>query len=240
MDRIKVTSENINDLYDRVNKLIDGYFEWNIKPSSLKRYLKKGSIGIKKFIDRNGLGDIDRIEKIILDVVEDRNGMEQDGVITFEKFNSVFVEEGPNEIREDGHDSILYKDLEESGIEHEKILADHFRTSLGHINPLDSDKHIYEISERNNMMEVIIFSKEDLSVILRNLNLFVYNALKESKIKMKSINLEIDISDIIGNDEELEIKLGLSDNLIETISEILINEDFHYIGDYKEYHMWSK
>lgn len=240
MDRIKVTSENINDLYDRVNKLIDEYFEWNIKPSSLKRYLKKGSIGIKKFIDRNELGNIDRIDKIILDIVDDRNGMEQDGVITFEKFNSVFVEEDSNEIGEDGHDSILYKDLEESGIEHEKIIADHFRTSLGHINLLDSTKHIYEISERNNMMEIIIFSKEDLAIILKNLSEFIYNGLMESKIKMKSINLEIDISDIIGDDKEIETKLGLSDNLIETISEILINDDFHYIGDYKEYHIWSK
>ena len=75
---IKVKAENIDDLYAKVNELIDSYFEWKISPSSLRRHLKRGSIGRKKFIERNQLGNIDKINKIIEDVIDDRHGMRLD------------------------------------------------------------------------------------------------------------------------------------------------------------------
>lgn len=238
MNRIKVTSENINDLYDKVNKLIDEYFEWNIRPSSLKRYLKRGSIGIKKFIDRNGLGNIDRIDKIILDIVDDRNGMEQDGVITFEKFNSIFIEDDKDVV---GHDDILYSHgMEDSDIEYEKIIADRYRISLGHIEVVDESKHTYEVREKNNFFEIIIFSKNDLNLIEYSLSSFVYEHLKKSSIKMKTIGLNIKISDILNSKDDMESKLDLGGDVINVISEILGNDEYQYDSEFKGYHIWSR
>ena len=51
--KIDINSDNINEYYTKVNELIDTYFEWNVKPSALKRYFKNGGLGMKKFIDRS-------------------------------------------------------------------------------------------------------------------------------------------------------------------------------------------
>lgn len=238
MKRVKVTSDNIDELYKKINELIDSYFEWDVKPSSLRRYLKKGSVGLKKFITRNELDNIDRVDKIILDVVEDRNGMEKDGVITFENF-STFVEE--DSMDNDGHNGILYSHgMENSDIEYEKIIADKYRTSLGHIEVVDESKHIYEVHEKNNFFEVIIFSKNDLDLIEYNLSVFVYGHLKKSSIKMKTIGLDIKISDILNSEDDMESKLDLGGDVINVISEILGNDEYQYDSEFKGYHIWSR
>jgi len=238
MKRVQITSENIDELYKKVNELIDSYFEWKVRPSSLKRYLSKGSIGMKKFIERNDLNNIDKIEKVILDVVEDRNGMEKDGVITFENFSS-FVEEDSRDT--DGHNDILYSGgLGESDVEYEKIIADKYRTSLGYIQVVDESKHLYEVQVNNNFFEVIIFSKNDLDIIEYNLSGFVYQHLKNSSIKMKTIGLDIKISDILSSRDDMESKLNLEKDVINVISEILGNDEYQYSGDFRGYYIWFR
>ena len=238
MKRVKITSENINDLYGKINELIDSYFEWKVKPSALKRYLKKGSVGLKKFIERNDLGNIEKIDKIILDVVEDRFGMEDDGVLTFESFNSTFVEQTTS--HNEGHDKILYSGIEDSDIEYEKIIADKYRTSLGHVELSDESKHIYEVSDRLLADTVIVFSDNDLGIIEGNLISFIYNHLSKSSIKMKTIGLDIKISDVLGSEEDLEKKLHLEAEVIDVVSEILQNDEYVYDGVFKGYHFWKK
>ncbi|CAG7580481.1 MAG: hypothetical protein SLAVMIC_00437 [uncultured marine phage] len=242
MNRIKVTSENINDLYGKINELIDSYFEWKVKPSSLKRYLKKGSIGLKKFIERNDLGNIDKIDKIILDVVDDRFGMEDDGVLTFERY-STFVEDdkmdGPN--TREGHTEILYNNVGDSNIEYEKIIADHYRTSLGHVEVVSEAQHLYDV----NNGTVIVFSDEDLGEISNNLAGFIYDFLSESVIQMKTLNISLKLEGLIGNEEDLKSKMNVNDtkfqdDTIDVISEILQNDDYKYIGDFRGYHFWEK
>ena len=88
------TREDANRYYQVINGLVDDYIDkWKIRPSSLKRYLQPGSERFNKFLERNKLKDIKGAEVILKDIIEDRNHMESDGVITFESFKLFESEE---------------------------------------------------------------------------------------------------------------------------------------------------
>ena len=122
------TREDANKYYQMVNTLIDDYIDkWKIRPSNLKRYLQPCSERFNKFLKRNGLKEIKGAERILRDVIEDREAMEKDGVITFENFQ-LFESE---EFKLSSLKQCLYKGIEKASNKHEKALADHFDTSLG-------------------------------------------------------------------------------------------------------------
>jgi hypothetical protein len=79
--------EDANKYYQVVNKLVDEYMDTcKIRPVNHKKYLKEDSDKFRKFIERNGLKDVNGIKQVIKDVLEDRVHMETDGVLTFESF----------------------------------------------------------------------------------------------------------------------------------------------------------
>ena len=92
---MSITSrEDANKYYQVVNKLVDEYMDkWKIRPTNLKRYLKIGSDKFEKFIERNGLKDINGIKQVINDVINDRVHMEKDGVLTFERYKFFEIDE---------------------------------------------------------------------------------------------------------------------------------------------------
>lgn len=141
-DNININSDNINEYYEKVNDIIDDYFTYSIKPSALKRYLKPGSLGEKKFIKRNNLSNITNISKIIKDIVDDRYSMEKDDVLTFESFGEISKNINFNSSNVGtGIDDILYKNLTPTDNTMEKIIADYYRIGLGHIETVDVNKH---------------------------------------------------------------------------------------------------
>jgi len=85
MDFIKITPDNVNEFYNKINSLIDEYFKWNIDANKLSDFLKPNSQGMKSFIERNGLSNVSNIEKIIRDVVEDRTSTTNINSSTFSK-----------------------------------------------------------------------------------------------------------------------------------------------------------
>ncbi len=187
--------EEANQYYKLVNKLVDEYIDGHkIRPSKLSAYLKPGGQRFNKFLERNKLKDITGADRILRDIIEDREHMEKDGVITFESFNLLESSEWKvSNLRE-----CIYKGIEKADLKMEKILADYFDINLGAIDILDSDKHKFSIEDwKNDDWKVVIYSEEEIDVIKNNLVEYLYGDISKKEI---------------GLTEEVSIKL---DNLID-------------------------
>ncbi len=232
----KITKENINELYQKVNELINSYFTWKIKPSSLKSYLKNGSIGLKKFISFNELDVYENIEKIIFDVIDDRHSLELDGVQKFENFDFKI----DAEIKD--VDKVLYANIKESDIKYEKILADLYRISLSHVVEENIKTHLYTITTLNETSLVIIFSKEDLEIIKENVINYSYDFLQMTDIEMPSLFLKINLKNKIEKDYFLNMMVKELKNMKveDWISDVLDIEEYQFKSEYKGYYIWEK
>ena len=186
--------EDANRYYQVINGLVDDYLDkWKVRPSNLKRYLQPGSERFNKFLERNKLKDIKGADVILKDIIEDRDSMEQDGVITFESFKMFESEE----FKIHSMKQCLYKGIEKATSSQEKVLADHFDTNLGDIDIVDADKHIFKLNDwENSDWEVVIYSKEEMDVILTNVVEHMYNELSKKKIEL-SQHISIELSDLI-------------------------------------------
>ena len=215
--------EDANRYYQMINDLVDEYTDKNkIRPSNLKRYLQPGSERFNKFLERNKLKDIKGAAVILKDIVEDRDSMERDGVITFESFK-IFESE---EFKIHSLKQSLYKGIEKATQKMEKVLADHFDTNLGDIDIVDADKHIFKINDwNNNDIEVVIYSKEDLEVIEGNMIDHLYTELSKSKINLTN-NISIELKDLVKEEvfENKMFDIFTPEFLIKTISDLLSGE----------------
>ena len=232
--------EDANKYYQVVNKLVDEYIDkWKIKPTNLKRYLKNGSDKFEKFIDRNGLKDINGIKQVINDVIEDRVHMESDGVLTFERFK-VFESD---EFKITSIIQCLYKGIGKTDIKAEKFLADHFDANLSQIDIVDTDKHMFKISNwENEDLLVIVYNKDEFDIIKENIKEHLYDELLKQQIDL-IVGVSLKLNTIIDKDKfNTDIESKLSDSLITD----LINDslemnytkfDFEKTDDY---YLWIK
>ena len=174
--------EDVNKYYQIINGLLDEYTEQHkIRPSNLKRYLQPGSERFSRFLEKNKMKDIKRADVILKDILDDREAMEKDGVITFESFK-VFES---SEFKIHSMKECLYKGIEKSTQKMEKVLADYFDTNLGHIDSVDSDKHIFKISDWEKQdCNVIIYSLEEINVIKYNMFDHLYDEISKSKFEI--------------------------------------------------------
>lgn len=216
--------EDVNKYYQIINELLDEYTEQHkIRPSNLKRYLQPGSERFSRFLEKNKMKDIKRADIILKDILDDREAMEKDGVITFESFK-IFES---SEFKIHSMKECLYKGIEKSTQKMEKALADYFDTNLGHIDSVDSYKHIFKISDWDKEdCNVIIYSKEELGVIKSNIFEHLFGEISKSKVELNS-DISIELSRLI-NKEIFENKLFdifTEDLLIKTMTDCL--------GDYK-------
>ena len=212
--------EDANRYYQVINGLVDDYLDkWKVRPSNLKRYLHPGSERFNKFLERNKLKDIKGADVILKDIIEDRDSMEQDGIITFESFKMFESEE----FKIHSLKQSLYKGIEKATSSQEKVLADHFDTNLGDIDIIDADKHIFKINDWNNHdVEVVIYSKEDLEVIEGNMIDHLYTELSKSKITLTD-NISIELKDLVKEEvfENKMFDIFTPEFLIKTISDLL-------------------
>lgn len=238
--KVKITKQNIDELYIKVNELIDNYFTWKIRPSSLKKYLKAGSIGLNKFIQLNKLDVYENIQKIIDDVISDRYSLELDGVKKFENFETDSPE-SKTELEKSDVNKVLYTNIKESDIKYEKILADLYRVSLSSVIEEDLKKHIYNVEDRNTSM-VLIFSKEDMDIIRKNLVDYSYEYINTIDLRMESLFLKFSLKDKI---DESKFKNKLTEEskdmkIEEWISDVVSVEEFEFKKEYKGYFIWEK
>ncbi len=228
--------EDANRYYQIINDLVDDYVDkWKIRPSKLKKYLKPGSQRFKNFLERNKLSEIQGSDRILKDIIDDRYHMEKDGVLSFESFK--YFES--NEFKIQSLKQSLYKGIEKSNINMEKILADYFDTNLGDIDIIDSDKHIFKLNDWNNSdYEVIIYSKDEINVITDNIIEHLYSELSNKKIELTE-HISIELSDLI-NKELFTSKIDkiLTEDLIKKLITDALGDDFKFKDEFKEHYIW--
>jgi hypothetical protein len=229
--------EDANKYYQVINGLVDDYLDkWKIRPSNLKRYLQPGSERFNKFLERNKLKEIKGADVILKDIIEDRNHMESDGVITFENFK--FFES--DEFKISTLKECLYKGIDKATIEYEKVIADHFDTNLGDIDVVDSDKHLFKINDwQGEDVKVVIYNKEDIDIIKHNMINHLFLELTKKSIEIID-GLKVELSDMIKFEvfeDEMNNRFDKEEFLIKTINKCL-GGDFKFKKEFKEYYIW--
>lgn len=228
--------EEANKYYQLVNGLIDDYIEnHKIRPSRLSTYLKPNTKRFEKFLLKNGLQEVNGIERVVMDVIEDRNYMESDGIITFESFK--YFESTDFKIA--NLKECLYKGIEKADIKIEKILADYFDVNLGSIDVIDSKKHLFKIDDWNgDDWKVVVYSSEDLEIIKNNLEEFLYEEISSKEIEVIE-DIKINLKNLIKEEEFKEIvrKEVFDEKLDKLICEIL-GEDWIFEKDTKGFKIW--
>jgi len=232
--------EDANKYYQVVNKLVDDYMDkWKIRPTNLKRYLKTGSDKFEKFIERNGLKDINGIKQVINDVIDDRVHMETDGVLTFESFK-VFESD---DFKITSIIQCLYKGIGRTDIKAEKFLADHFDANLSQIDIVDSDKHLFKVTNwENDDLLAIVYNKDEMDIIKENIKEYLLDMLLEKQVDL-IVGVSIKLEGLVNKEKfETEIESKLTDKVItDLINDSLANNftkfDFEKIDDF---YLWFK
>ena len=223
-------SEDANKYYQLVNQYIDEYVDkWKIQPTNLKNYLLGNKSKLVNFLERKGLKEISNIDRVVKDIVDDRVAMFSDGVMTFENFK--FFESDEFKVVE--LKQCLYKGIDKSTIEHEKLLADYWDVSLSQIDQISPEKHLFKVDDFN----VVIFNSGEISIIKENIKEFALNQVFDANVKLdlgnSSIDMKINIKDFIDSEKfksKLEEELTI-DKVKSVISSILGCERGNYNPD---------
>jgi hypothetical protein len=231
--------EDANKYYQQVNKLVDEYIDkWKIKPTNLKKYLKAGSDKFEKFIERNGLKDVNGIKQVINDVIEDRVHMETDGVLTFESFK-VFESD---EFKITSLIQCLYKGIGKTDIKTEKFLADHFDANLSQIDIIDSDKHMFKIKNwENEDILAIVYNKDEFDIIKENIKEYLLDELLKKDVDF-IVGVSVKLEDLIDKEKfETEIESKLTDKVITDLINDSLESNYTKFEFEKtdNYYLWS-
>lgn len=174
--------DEANQYFNKVNQLVDDYMmNGKIRPSMLKRYLKPGGENFNFFLKMNDLSEVNGIDRVLADVIEDRAGMERDGVLTFESFKTFESEE----FRISSMRQCLYKGVESAGTDAEKAVADAFDTNLGHVNIVSAEAHVFSVEGwESREVKVIAYSKEEVRIVYENMVEFLYDEACSKTIEL--------------------------------------------------------
>jgi hypothetical protein len=232
--------EEANQFYEKINSLIDIYIDkYKIRPNEVYKYINKNK---ESFLEDSGLSDVYGIDKVLNDVIEHRKNMEIDKVLKFENFSYI-------------NESVL--EINISSVEHEKVLADYYNTSLGNIECSDENLHLYSINDFSDKFSAIIYSNSEIESINKNI-LDSLTKEVESKVlnisKIDGVDIGVDmrlwISEFIDKEKLLSIlKDKISkENVIKIISNLIkdkkstknLNTDkIKYIDKFDGYHIWE-
>jgi hypothetical protein len=231
--------EDANKYYQVVNSLVDEYIDkWKIKPTNLKKYLKAGSDKFEKFIERNGLKDVNGIKQVIKDVIEDRVHMETDGVLTFESFK-VFESD---EFKITSLIQCLYKGIGKTDIKTEKFLADHFDANLSQIDIIDSDKHMFKIKNwENEDLLTIVYNKDEFDIIKENIKEYLLDELIKKDVDL-IVGVSVKLESLIDKEKfESEIESKLTDKVITDLINDSLESNYTKFEFEKtdNYYLWS-
>ena len=233
-------SDELNHYYGKVNKFIDDYIKiYKVSPIEIYRYINKN---MNKFLEKYGIKEIENIDKVVKDVIEHRRNMEKDRVFKFEQFSVLLTE------------SLLY--LNPATVDHEKILADYYNTSLGHITVVDSELHLYEVKDFNKVTKSIIFSSNEFSEIKEKIKLKILEELNEVRVDLNSIDDQVlnkSFSFLLGSIMSKELLLSNLDTklnnetLIDLVTTLLPNSlvgkstffEVKFKENFKDFFIWE-
>lgn len=233
-----VNKSDADQYFKQINEIIDEYItKWKIRPTEIKSYFKKN---MDKFLERVGLSDVEGIIRVVNDVIDHRVNMELDNVMKFENFN---LFEGVINIGK-------------TTIQHEKILADYYNTSLGHIEIIDNDIHLYSVKDFNEEVKSIIFNDDELLLIYKKIEDDVLENAKNKLVSISEIDninietpIKFQIIDFIDEKKFREVFkknvdkkqiLLIIKNIVCKRKNINFNLDkIQYKGEYKGFHIWE-
>lgn len=244
MRKIANTEEN-NKYYQMVNEFVDEYInKWKINPSNLRKYFGNPE-RVNSFLKRYQIDDIEGIKKVFRDVLEDRESMEKDGVLKFESF----INEDLGNIK-----------LDKSDISYEKVLADLYHTSVGHVDIVSSEEHKYKINDFGSEVDIVIYSEKDIEDFKNSSMPFILEQIKDKTIDLYKVDLGLssgkeikcglmfNLSDVVNEDslkEYVSNKLT-KEKLLEMITHFINDypilkerKEFKYKSEYKGYHIWE-
>lgn len=229
--------EEASQFYKQINDLIDTYIDTHkVKPSEVHRYINKN---YESFLEESGLSDVKGIRIVISDVLDHRKNMQSDKVMKFESFIN---------------ESVL--DINKANIEHEKVLADFYNTSLGHVKLKDSNIHLYEINDFGNKSFAIIYSNKEIEILTKNIvdslkNDFNKKSITITKIDGISIDEELKFSfsdlydeeklrkscyNILDKDKLMKIIFSL---IGQNSNKDIVNKKIKYEDKFDGYHIWE-
>jgi len=222
--------EDANKYYKIVNDVIDSYIkEYKIKPNNLMNYFKPGSKRFSNLIKRNGLGEINGIDKILIDVLEDRVHGYKEGILTFESFST-------SDYRINSIEECLWKGIEKADINYEKFLADYYDTNLSKIDILDPYKHLFEVDGGQGSMKVLIHSNEDLGYIKDNFIEYFKEEFYKKDIEISGMIFPLDeMIDEESIDSMLNEKFS-NDEVIRLITDSL--KTFEFVDELEDFILW--
>lgn len=229
-------SEEANQFYKSVNQYIDEYINnWKISATKLKKYFES-SKNMDNFLKKYKIEDVEGIKRIVKDVIDDRFHMEKDGIMRFENF-------------------LLSEkiEFESIGMNHERVLADLYNTSVGHIEPSNSDLHEYFVNDFGDKLKVVIFSKEDVELFKLECSKSISSSVKKKILNLKEFKIEdktisslfkFDLGEVVDNNLLSEkVKSELNDEkvleLFTTYINALLESEYAYKKEFGGYYIWE-
>ena len=223
--------EEANNYYKIVNSAVDDFQKkTKARNSELHNYFKRNG---KSFLKRLEVSDVIGIENVLNDVLLHKKHLEDDKVITFESFSKL----NENTIN-----------IGSPSVEHEKVLADLFSTSLGHIEILDPQLHLFKINDFGKDVYAIILNESEISKLKE---MFIGQIKEDLFSKVVSVseiqNVSIDplkfwLSDILDETKVMEsINSKVSKDLVfnfikESFSSVVgVNYDLESFSFFKEH-----
>lgn len=195
--------EDVNKYYKIVNEIIDKFIDnTNARPKEVYVYINKN---MRKFLDNNKLSEVVGIERVVSDVIEHRKSLQDDNILTFENFTSVLED---------------ISDLKSNNVRKEKILADFFHISSGHIDTVNQDLNIYKVKDFDESYMVTCLSENDLNQIRTKLK-----NLLTSKITSQKIQFDPIVENFIGENSDLNFNKFIDDTKLSVFLDQSINSE---------------
>lgn len=202
-------NSELNKNYSIVSNAIDTYLKkWKVSINGLERFLSNKS-NMDKFLSNNDLLSIDRVEKIIKDVMLNKK---VDGIIKFESFSNV--------------------DENKS-----KILSDYFNISISHVDCINETTSKFKIDDFGDKKYCYVYSSDDLDVNLKSIIDEMIENLTSKKLSLKNgISIELDkVLDVVLLDKHLSNKIDNDYNINYLIEKNNINISEYKKTEYKNY-----
>lgn len=227
--------EEANKYYQLINGLVDEYVEsYKIRPSKLRTYLKPNGERFNKFLKKNGLDSIQGANQILNDVIDDRVSEEVDGVVTFESFK--YYES--SEFKIQSMKECLYKGIDKSTLNQEKVLADFFDTNLSSIDSIDTHKHLFKVEDWDgDHKSVVIYNEEEFDIIKNNFIEHLFEELSNKQIEVGEFVIElkslIEKNSFVGKLEE-----NLTKNKTTDLVSKCLGDRWSFEGVYQKNFIW--
>ncbi len=163
-------NSKLNKDYSIVSNAIDIYLKkWKVSIDRLEKFLSNNK-NMDMFLSNNDLLGIDRVEKIIKDVMLNKKISD---VIKFESFSNI-----------DEHKS--------------KVLSDYFNISISHVDCINENISKYKIDDFGDKKYCYIYSNNDLIANLGSIVDNLIETLNSKKLSLKN-GISIELGKVLDN-----------------------------------------